>query len=1324
MKFLALLHIHLALSLLRVAHAAISCTSDSFCQDIYNSSDTICLEDSKTCSNPFQRGCLATKLGDGFKTRICNSDDRYVHEGGPCRPADLLYPEIRVHQGNWDTAVFHAWIYQILMMEIVDVPTTVGLTTNITSISSFYAQEPTFPYSSTAYPFQALAKGNQVGECATTDQPCLHILPEVWAGQESVYYPLIQEHVIEPDSANGLLGKNGMHVPTFTLQQYPSLGNWFGLSGEDKRELLASIFKRPTTWKDYCLEVSTTNCTSDSAAVRFPSTEEEDLYFADGLFIGHFRDTAKNNCTANPNTCSGHLVRPLCSWSVQVDQLLFWNGIVGLESDGPIAPTNSYNDESMVQIWRAANATRSHVAMIWYQPNFLSIEFFGSDFEFQYVTFPTPTRMCVENRGNTESGCSENLQERISDPRGACGDDVQPVKRLVVSSLKERTHEKEAEEAEQSPAYEFYNNIKITNYDLNAIVSRWLEINVDPRGNDAREAVCSWLVDNLETVLYFVPPGFPRTVVERSDYKAWYLYAARVLGAVVGGLAVLCLSLCGKYRRTKTMVFAQPIFLELILFGFCLICGAAIISALRPNQPRCTSAEWLLLLGYTIELVPVMVKTASINLIVRSSKKQKRVSISRRRMLGAVACVVVLVVAYLITWTVLDPSRTIESRRISGSDSSVVTLDIKCGSDEIIWILIALGWQVILLIVAAVLALQSRGVMKLFNESRSLALMVYSHFLFVVLRTVCSFFYITEAIPSSTTAALFSFNYTLDAFAAMCIYIVPKILQAMKDPEDYRTSGLANRAASRSSALSSSFHEGDSPVDALQLLVCTANMGNAQPNIESMETWIPPSGACSRVTPLEGVRSMPTGMFDLIAIGMQEATWKDTIKRSASSREDLTEEEVLNAMEEKNTAELREMVQEILGDAYTMMADERRGQMRMQIWASIRVADSISGIRINGANTGIGNVLANKGGIVTSFQYKKTRLSFLTAHLAAHEGESYFKARCENVRTILREAKTSTLNKNLDIATSSHHVFVFGDLNFRTKFGDEKQHDDNVKRALNMIENKDFSSLYKFDELQAALAAGDLLVNFNTLPCNFPPTFKVHREPGVLYTLQRTPSYTDRILYKSAPGLNSNVQPIAYEPCVDFYTSDHKPIRGAFTIIPNEKLGATRVIGEYRLVFEKMMCTNLPAGDMDGLSDPYIVFLWDSKYVTAKKQSFFDKLRALWTKQNWPRTPFISKTLNPDWGDVQVSLVLKDCLVGSDEMLYACVFDYDAIGKDTCLGVLALNLRALITMQEGDSEKITEVDQTLESEGNPAGNIKFHVRVKKSHTGAHHLHGA
>mmetsp|Transcript_9030 Transcript_9030/g.13866 ORF Transcript_9030/g.13866 Transcript_9030/m.13866 type:complete len:700 (+) Transcript_9030:524-2623(+) len=675
-------------------------------------------------------------------------------------------------------------------------------------------------------------------------------------------------------------------------------------------------------------------------------------------------------------------------------------------------------------------------------------------------------------------------------------------------------------------------------------------------------------------------------------------------------------------------------------------------------------------------------------------------------MLLQVATVVIAVCVYLIIMTVVDPASPMEEARMISDD--VVYINIRCDFDNRTWYIVYIIWLALLLLVAVILSFQTRGVMSQLNESTSLAMLVYCHAIFLIFRLCLVFFWFQDstAIRDDILESIRGTLNCLDALCAMSIYVFPKIVKSIKEPEDYQAKQIRQRV--------SSLRVNDEEEN-LQILVCTANMGNAEPTLESMKVWIPPDGLFSNVTQLDESRPVPCDNFDLIVIGMQEATWKTHSKSTENEvegNEVVSVGDVLDAMDDQNTSQLRLMVKNILGDEYSQMVEEQRGQMRLSIWISDRVINRIHDIKIDGANCGIGNVLANKGGIIVSLNYKDTRISFLSAHLAAHEGESYYKTRCENIQSILREAKTLGISKfgltsNLDNATISHHMFVLGDLNFRINFDGDDDHENNVKRALAMIEEKDFLGLYRYDELQAGLEKGDLLEGFQTLPCDFPPTFKVKRTFGFDYKAQRTPSYTDRILFKSFDGLTENLKPLAYEPCVDFITSDHKPIRGAFTITPNRTndLAEFTIDGTYRLTIEKMKCSGLPAGDANGLSDPYLKFMWDSPNIIGEDVSLQEKMRKLMkcSKHVWPKTHYISKTLDPDWGDAKMSFLVENCFVG--QMLYIAVIDFDMISLNDCLAVVALNIHDLIQADEF-SQKVTK---QLVWDGKAAGKIEFTV---------------
>jgi hypothetical protein len=233
--------------------------------------------------------------------------------------------------------------------------------------------------------------------------------------------------------------------------------------------------------------------------------------------------------------------------------------------------------------------------------------------------------------------------------------------------------------------------------------------------------------------------------------------------------------------------------------------------------------------------------------------------------------------------------------------------------------------------------------------------------------------------------------------------------------------------------------------------------------------------------------------------------------------------------------------------SYVTVSTSLRGQMRLVILAKKEISQDITNIHVEAENTGIGNVLANKGGIITTFTYRNTtRLSFMTAHLEAHEGEVHYQNRNKNLIAILGGAKTDPNYILQDASIISHHMFILGDLNYRTNLdlltNNEKtktkkkkkdvesvivhnkdmtiidNNDDlsttevnnistQFEKAMALVNTKDWQTLYNADELSMALKKKDCLVGFTTLPCHFPPTFKVQRTEGYEYNGKRIPRY-------------------------------------------------------------------------------------------------------------------------------------------------------------------------------------------------------------------------
>jgi len=666
--------------------------------------------------------------------------------------------------------------------------------------------------------------------------------------------------------------------------------------------------------------------------------------------------------------------------------------------------------------------------------------------------------------------------------------------------------------------------------------------------------------------------------------------------------------------------------------------------------------------------------------------------------------------------------------------------------------------------------------------------------------------------------------------------------------------------------------------DYLKVLVCSANVGNAEPTPTSFSAWVPYDGEINgpltntpypvgqdeinlSVGPYaannrndncqEGiVQSLATTnekqKFDIIVLGMQEAAFVNKQKKdkelldtsidSSSNIDDTTSSNnnnnnnniassppkskgfknplkkgakkaakagmvmrgiSANQTYKRDTASMRNITGalsvDVLGydnnklnnlikttlPSYEMVTSSLRGEMRLFVLAHSTLAEDISEVYVGAENTGIGSIMANKGGIIVTFVLRDmTRFSFMTCHLEAHEGMTHYTNRNKNLAEILGGAKTDPVYNMQDATITSHHMFLCGDLNYRIKFseyeakkkssrvkkmmgvsfkgpaglkmsinkgsqgmmkrsvsmeseqdeevvegdsptkmggGDEEEGEGGEKKdepangshfdqAKALVESKDWKALNGGDELAVALKQKECLVGFSTLPCHWPPTFKVARGEGYQYNEKRTPSYTDRILWKSAEGMTNNVIPFLYEPCPDFITSDHKPIRGGFAVKlnklrpPHNQNLSDSVITQdgkdhpveqqIQILVSDMKCTNLPIMDNEligGLSDPYV------KFVSSPKELLYSKA--------WPSSSIITKSLNPVWNEnYHLTMDGKGMQDGLAEgaMFMLTVVDYDATSGDDVIGTVALNLNELCSELDlsgaGSSDEVQETN--------------------------------
>lgn len=104
--------------------------------------------------------------------------------------------------------------------------------------------------------------------------------------------------------------------------------------------------------------------------------------------------------------------------------------------------------------------------------------------------------------------------------------------------------------------------------------------------------------------------------------------------------------------------------------------------------------------------------------------------------------------------------------------------------------------------------------------------------------------------------------------------------------------------------------------------------------------------------------------------------------------------------------------------------------------------------------------------------------------------------------------------KKVDIVHQFHHVFWVGDLNYRLDLAREK--------IMQLLDIQHWDSLLRGDQLTLQQEEEKTFHNFKEGKITFPPSYRYERgnNDWSKKKLQNVPSYCDRILWRSFPGLS------------------------------------------------------------------------------------------------------------------------------------------------------------------------------------------------------------
>ena len=308
-------------------------------------------------------------------------------------------------------------------------------------------------------------------------------------------------------------------------------------------------------------------------------------------------------------------------------------------------------------------------------------------------------------------------------------------------------------------------------------------------------------------------------------------------------------------------------------------------------------------------------------------------------------------------------------------------------------------------------------------------------------------------------------------------------------------------------------------VDQISVFVGTWNMGDKAP-VQNICTWLQCHGRGIVVD--QNIYAHP---YDIYVIGTQESA--------------MTEKDWVNFIK-KQIAQCGFAEIEVV-EVCTMWG------VRLVIIVQKKHHDSINRVQRSSVRTGIANTLGNKGAVGISFYFKGTSFCFINSHLTS--GNERNERRNQNYRDIIKGLSLGQKHLDLfDVTNQFHHVFWFGDLNYRVE--------DDIKVILDKVEKEDISYLLSKDQLINTQHNKKAFCGFEEAAIKFMPTYRLprrsleykydwlkHKKSGDRIN---APSFCDRILWRSYP--ETYIRNTTYGCAEKVLGSDHRPVYASFNV--------------------------------------------------------------------------------------------------------------------------------------------------------------------------------
>ncbi|KAM4877767.1 phosphatidylinositol polyphosphate 5-phosphatase type IV [Thomomys bottae] len=242
-------------------------------------------------------------------------------------------------------------------------------------------------------------------------------------------------------------------------------------------------------------------------------------------------------------------------------------------------------------------------------------------------------------------------------------------------------------------------------------------------------------------------------------------------------------------------------------------------------------------------------------------------------------------------------------------------------------------------------------------------------------------------------------------------------------------------------------------------------------------------------------------------------------------------------------------LQETLGPRYVLLSSAAHGVLYMALFIRRDLMWFCSEVESSTVTTRIVSQIKTKGALGISFTFFGTSFLFITSHFTSGDGKVAERL-MDYAKTIQTLALPRTVpdtnpyrSSAADVTTRFDEVFWFGDFNFCLSGG---------RGAVEAVLKQDLEvgvpALLQRDQLTQEMKKGSIFQGFQEPDIHFLPSYKfdIGKDTYDSTSKQRTPSYTDRVLYRSRH--KGDICPLKYSSCPGVKTSDHRPVYALFRV--------------------------------------------------------------------------------------------------------------------------------------------------------------------------------